>query len=240
MKREWLALGFAMVFPTAIALAYFLFLSSGSGSAAPEGNPAMQAAYSSGKVVQFAFPVLYLTMIGAGVKVRRPHFAGFAWGVGFGLFTAALILGIYYSDLNQFFVTSSTAAMVRQKVAEMLGAVTPFRYLMLATFISVAHSLLEEYYWRWFVFGRLRTLVPVAIAGLLSSLAFMGHHIIVLDVYLPGRFWTATMPLSLGIAGGGAAWCWIYHRSGSIYSPWLSHLIVDSAIMVVGYDLLFG
>jgi uncharacterized protein len=246
VKREWLALIFAMTFPTAVALGYFLLLSTpaaegGSTSAPPpaKGNAAMQAAYTGGKVVQFAFPVAYLMMIGVGVRPRRPNFAGLAWGVGFGLLTAALILGVYFSSVSQLFLTPSTREMVRQKVAEMTGGVTPLRYLALAVFLSVAHSLLEEYYWRWFVFGRLRTLVPVAVATMLSSLAFMGHHVIVLNVYLPGRFWTATLPLSLGIAVGGAAWCWIFHRTGSIYSPWLSHLIVDAAIMTMGYDLLF-
>lgn len=247
MKREWLALIFAMTFPTAVALAYFLVLSTpmaDAGSADPpppsEGNAAMQAAYTGGKVVQFAFPVAYLAVIGVGVRMRRPNFAGLAWGIGFGLLTAGLILGIYFSPVSRLFLTADTRELVRQKVADMTGGVTPLRYLALAAFLSVAHSLLEEYYWRWFVFGRLRELVPAVTAALLSSLAFMGHHVIVLDVYLPGRFWTATMPLSLGIAVGGAAWCWIFHKTGSVYSPWLSHLIVDAAIMVMGYDMLFG
>ena len=39
-------------------------------------------------------------------------------------------------------------------------------YLLLAVFYSAIHSLLEEYYWRWFVFGRLSQLckLPTAIA----------------------------------------------------------------------------
>ena len=225
------------------ALAYFLLLStpiSDAGSAPAEGSAAMRAAYTGGKVLQFVFPVAYLALIGAGVRPRRPNFAGLAWGTGFGLFTAALILGIYFSPISQHLLTPSTKELVRLKVADMTGGVTPLRYFALAAFLSVAHSLLEEYYWRWFVFGRLRALIPVAGAAILSSIAFMAHHVIVLHVFLPGRFWTATVPLSLGIAAGGVAWCWIFHKTGSIYSPWLSHLLVDAAIMLVGYDLLFG
>jgi membrane protease YdiL (CAAX protease family) len=236
VKREWLALTFAMVFPTAIALTYFLAL---TGSASGDGNPAMQAAYGGGKIVQFLFPVVYLAVIGSGLKVRRPHFAGLFWGLAFGLLTAGLILGIYTSELSRLFLTPSTRDLVRQKVTAMAGGATPLRYLALATFLSVAHSLLEEYYWRWFVFGRLRNLMPAFAAAILSSIAFMGHHVVVLDVYLPNRFWTATVPLSLGIAAGGGVWCWLFHKTGSVYSPWLSHMIVDAAIMAVGYELLF-
>ena len=30
----------------------------------------------------------------------------------------------------------------------------------------------------------------------------------------------------------GAAWAWIYHRSGSLLGPWLSHLLIDAGIFV--------
>ena len=60
------------------------------------------------------------------------------------------------------------------------GMGTPARYVALAAFLAVAHSLLEEYYWRWFVYGRLRRYVPMAVAMAVSGLAFMGHHVIVL------------------------------------------------------------
>jgi membrane protease YdiL (CAAX protease family) len=48
------------------------------------------------------------------------------------------------------------------------------------------------------------------------------------------------LPFSLAVGAGGAVWSWLYHRTGSIYSPWISHLIIDAAIMAVGYDLLYG
>jgi uncharacterized protein len=73
----------------------------------------------------------------------------------------------------------------------------------------------------------------------LSSLAFMGHHVVVLYVYLPGKFLTAVLPFSLAIAIGGAVWAFLYERSGSIWSPWLSHLIIDAGIFIIGWDLLW-
>jgi CAAX protease family protein len=98
--------------------------------------------------------------------------------------------------------------------------------------------LLEEYYWRWFVFGRLRRHLAFAPAAALSSLAFMSHHVIVLSVYLPGYFWVAVVPLSLCIAAGGCMWAWLYEQTRSIYAAWLSHLLIDAAIFAIGYDLL--
>ena len=75
----------------------------------------------------------------------------------------------------------------------------------MALFISVFHSLLEEYYWRWFVFGRLERSLPLAAAIGISSLAFMAHHVFVLAYYFPGRFWSAAVPFSLCVAAGGVA-----------------------------------
>ena len=82
-------------------------------------------------------------------------------------------------------------------------------------------------------------LVPVTASVALSSLAFMAHHVVVLWVYLPGGWWTAVVPFSLCVAGGGAVWAWLYDRTGSLYAPWVSHLLVDAAIFLIGYDLCF-
>jgi membrane protease YdiL (CAAX protease family) len=237
VKREWLAQAFAMTFPTFFAWVYFLALSRSDATS----NPAMQAAYSGGKVVQLIFPVVYLFLIGQlPGKLRKPSFEGLRLGLAFGLLVGGGIYALYRSPLADIFLTSDTRDAIQAKVAEMVGAATPVRFLMLAALLCVVHSLLEEYYWRWFVFGRLRALIAVWPAILLSSLAFMAHHVIVLHVFLPGKFWTAVVPLSLSIALGGTMWAWLFHRTGSIYSPWVSHILVDAGIMAVGYSILFG
>jgi membrane protease YdiL (CAAX protease family) len=48
------------------------------------------------------------------------------------------------------------------------------------------------------------------------------------------------VPFALCVAGGGVAWAWLYDRSNSLYAPWLSHLLIDAAVMAIGYDLAFG
>jgi membrane protease YdiL (CAAX protease family) len=42
------------------------------------------------------------------------------------------------------------------------------------------------------------------------------------------------------VAAGGAVWAWVYHRSGSLLGPWLSHMLVDAGIFLVGYQMLSG
>jgi membrane protease YdiL (CAAX protease family) len=111
------------------------------------------------------------------------------------------------------------------------------KYVALAVFYSLAHSLLEEYYWRWFVFGQLRRLLPLWPAIVVSAVGFMAHHVLVLSLYFGWWTWP-TMLLSAAVAAGGGFWAWLYDRSGSLLGPWLSHLLIDAGIFFVGFHLV--
>lgn len=229
------AMLFATLFPTVAAWSYFLALTGSAGQV----NVGQQIAYTSSKIVQFLFPLVFVVVVeGRLPRPSRPRFDGLGLGLGFGILVVALMLGLYFGVLRGSSMLAQTPERVRAKLQE-VNVATPARYVLLAAFVVAAHSLLEEYYWRWFVFGHLRGLMAWSFAVVVSSLAFMAHHVIVLYVYLPGKFWTAALPLSLAIAVGGAVWAWLYERSGSIYPSWLSHLLIDSGIFVIGWDLLW-
>ena len=97
---------------------------------------------------------------------------------------------------------------------------------------------MEEYYWRWFVFKRFLSHRPLVQSVAISSVGFMAHHVIILGMFFGFENWM-TYVFSIGVAFGGAAWAWIYNRSGNLYAAWISHAFVDAAIFWVGYDILF-
>jgi membrane protease YdiL (CAAX protease family) len=238
-------LAFALAFPTVMAYLYFVAAArpapvlAGAPVAEPAVNHAAQALYAVGKVVQFGLPLAYFALVDPRrLKPARPSFAGLRLGLVFGLFTVAAMLGLYFALLHRSDLVATAAVKVRDKVAD-FGIRSPAAFIGLALFVSGLHSFLEEYYWRWFVHDGLRRHLRPGWAVLVSSLGFMGHHVVILDANLPGRFWAATVPLSLAIAIGGAVWAWLFDRTRSIYSPWLSHLLIDAGIMVMGYDLMF-
>ena len=84
-----------------------------------------------------------------------------------------------------------------------------------AIFYSCVHSALDEYCWRWFVFASLRHYLGMPAAVVLASCAFSAHHIVLL-----GRLFGYDSPLTWSlvqaISVGGAWWCWMYARYGSI------------------------
>jgi membrane protease YdiL (CAAX protease family) len=243
VKKDWAALVFAMTFPTVMAWFYFVGVAAGKNTSSAQGpNPALQVSFALGKCVQFAFPLVFLWLFDRkSLKRSAPSWRGLVLGLGFGLLVGAIIFLAYQLGFKEILEKKGVPARVRAKVVE-FGLDTPTGFLLLAGFVSLLHSALEEYYWRWFVFGRLRRLVPVGLAIAISSLAFMGHHLIVLAVYMPGlkAFVTLVLPLSLGIAMGGAVWAWLYQRTGSIIAVWISHVLSDAGIMAVGYVMLLG
>jgi uncharacterized protein len=233
-RRDGLALVFAMVFPSLMSWIEFWVLPGGGQS----HDSALGVVFGLGKVVQFTFPMVYVWLVAPGeLQVARPHTRGMGLAVGFALVVAAGVFALYFPFLKHTYIFADTPGKLDVLLDKFHGN-TPGTFFSMAIFVSVFHSILEEYYWRWFVFGRLQRYLPLGAALLVSSLAFMAHHVFLLAYFFPGRFWVAAVPFSLCVAGGGIAWAWLYHRYQSLYAPWVSHLLADAAIMVVGYDMV--
>ena len=110
-------------------------------------------------------------------------------------------------------------------------------YTFLFFFYSIFHSGLEEYYWRWFAFGRLAKGRSWLRAALITNGCFMLHHIVLLGVYFGyGHF--LTWFCSFGVAVGGFVWQSIYRRSDSVYGGWISHGLIDAGIFALGFYML--
>lgn len=237
MKREGWLLLFAMLLPSALSYVYFVAL----GGAGGRGSSAVQMAYGAAKVIQFTFPLAFLWFVNRGLKseIAPSSKSQACWTWLAILFGLSVALGTFaLASMWKETVLADTPARIQAKVEE-FGIATPARFIALAAFLCLVHSLLEEYYWRWFVFGQLRRHLAFAWAAVISGLAFTGHHLFVLHEYFPGRWWTAAVPFALGIAVGGVFWAWFYEKSGSLWGPWLSHLLVDAGIMAVGYRMVF-
>jgi hypothetical protein len=230
-RADIAALCAAALFPSLATWLYFVVLSQ-------HPSAAVQAAYTAEKVLQFAFPAVWVLAVRRQkLQFTRPGMAGVGEGLSLG---AAVLLGtllLYFLWLKPGVYLAAAGGEITAK-AVALGMGSPAKFIVGGVLLSSIHALLEEYYWRWFLFGGLRRFMPVATAVILSSLAFTAHHVILLAIYFDGLS-LATTVFSLCVAVGGAAWAWIYHRSGSLLGPWLSHLLIDAGIFVVGYDLMW-
>ena len=219
-----------LVLPSVVTLVYFVLLARASAGV-------QQVAYAIGKGLQFGLPVFWVFCIRRSrPQWHLPRKKGMAECLGFGLLIAAAILVLYHAWLGPTGLLDEAA--IDAKV-EGFGMKTPLKYLAMGVFYALGHSLAEEYYWRWFVFGQLRRLVKLGPAIVISSLGFMAHHVIVLATLFPGDPWLVLL-FSAAVAVGGAVWAWLYQRSGSLYGPWFSHALVDAGIFLLGYSMVFG
>lgn len=201
---------------------------------------ATQAIYFVTKVLIFAFPAAWWQLAERRSWRGRPRQQPPKWagpkrrtdltiGLGTGCFIGACIWAGYWLAFRPEIDTQQLVEHSQRFGADR-------HYVALALFLAVINSGLEEYYWRWFVFGRLRAVMNTAAAVALSSLAFASHHFIVLhnllgDAVLAGAF-------TFAVALGGAVWACQYHLTRRLWGAWLSHFLVDSAILSVGHHIL--
>jgi len=226
----WVVLVLLMTVPTVAAVAYFILLEN----AAPF---VQQIAYAVGKVVM-ALPAAWFCLVERGrLRWSLPRPSDIRDGLGFGIIVFLGMLVIYFGLLKPSGILDFAAPAIQQKLIG-FGMVTTVRFVAFAIVISLLHSALEEYYWRWFVFGKLRQKIPATWAAVIASAAFTGHHIVILGRYF-GWLNPTQWLFSVGVFLGGVIWCAMYHRSRSLYGPWISHALIDAGIFVVGYDLAF-
>jgi membrane protease YdiL (CAAX protease family) len=231
-RADGLILALAMVLPSVVTWIYFIGL-------ADHASLWQQRAFTVGKSMQFALPVVWIA-IRQPRRLAWPQFGRLfsretAVGIAFGAAVVAGMVVLYFTVLQPYGWIAGAAPQVLGKVRG-FGVASPLGYLGLAAFYALVHSGLEEYYWRWFVFGQLGRWLPALAAAVLSSIGFMAHHVIVLGYYFGTTPWAYLFSVAVGV--GGFVWAWLYHRAGTIVPSWISHLLVDAGIFLVGYELV--
>ncbi|HBB32462.1 MAG TPA: CPBP family intramembrane metalloprotease [Cyanobacteria bacterium UBA8803] len=154
-------------------------------------------------------------------------------GTILGLLMFGIILGVYWI-VGQHWIDPVD---VRAK-AQQVGIASPAIYLVGAFYFTFINSLVEEYIWRWFVYRKCEILLPGIRAIGLAALCFTLHHIIALAAYTGN--WLVVVLGSLGVFIAGAVWSWCYLTYRSLWSCYISHLLADVAIALIGWHLLFG
>jgi membrane protease YdiL (CAAX protease family) len=214
------------------AVGAFFYFGAGRGA----GTAALL--YAATKLFTVIWPFVAVAFIaGERLDILRPEpgrlLAALPAGLASGLILGGAIVALWLlSPLGD--AAQAAAPQIRRKVAELglLGLYIPF-----SVFLALLHSFIEEIYWRWFVYGWLSRLLPVTSAQVVAGVAFAAHHLVILGAYFP--LWLALLAAG-GIAAGGIFWCRLYQRQGSLAGVWLSHVLVDAAVLAIGYRLIFA
>ncbi len=108
---------------------------------------------------------------------------------------------------------------------------------LVALYISLNNSLLEEFFFRGFAFLILSDHLPQWLAGCFSAGVFALYHV----AMMVGWFsWPVTAAAVAGLFLAG----WMFNlcaaRTGGILAPWLIHMCANFAINTVGLLLFAG
>lgn len=212
----------SLILPSLFAFCYFV--------AFPD-PPVSRIFYGTSRAFFILFPVLWI-VFGDKKKFPLPRFKkdGMRAGVVSGLCIGITILVLYINVFKDLLDVSK----VTEK-ADQLGFGGNM-FIVFAIFLIIANSSLEEYYWRWFGFSKLREVFSLKWAIFLSGFGFMLHHVIVLVIFF-GWLYGIFFGAFVGI--GGCIWVYFYHKYDSIWPCWISHAIIDAALMFIGFDMLF-
>jgi membrane protease YdiL (CAAX protease family) len=196
--------------------------------------PLGKAAFLAAKVWLVLQPVVWRLVVDREPLSASPaRRGGFGVAVASGILIALAIFGAYVATRR---IGILDAGLISERAAK-TGLNKLGFYLGGAIYWITLNSLMEEYVWRWFVFRKCEVLFGGKAGVIVAALGFTAHHVVALAAQFN---WPITIIASLGVFIGGATWNWLYLHYRSIWPGYLSHAIVDVAIFILGYRLIFG
>lgn len=186
------------------------------------------------KIVLFLFlPFLFsrICRVSVARAALRPRKSGLLRAVAVGIGIYVLIVGGYFLLKDVFDFSALTGQ---------LTATTGVRrenFLWVALYISFVNSLLEEFFFRGFLFLTLNRISSRRFAYLFSSGAFSVYHI----AMMIGWFrWPLVLLALAGLFVGGLIFDRCDETDGNIFFSWLIHMFANFATNTIGFLLFAG
>jgi uncharacterized protein len=214
----------ALFFQVIGAFLYFILFKDESFS---------QIIYFATKIMIVGWPLLWFWHVRSkflplfGGNLKKSLVAGVVSGLGI----VAIVAVAYF--LMSGFLSQFAGNFI--SAAEGLDFLE--HYILFSFFLSVIHSFIEEYYWRWFVLNGLLQKFGRATSVIIASLAFASHHLIVVMQFVPLYL---ALIATFFVFVIGMFWSELYLRTKNIAGSWLSHFFADAIIMTIGYFLIFS
>jgi uncharacterized protein len=175
--------------------------------------------------------VWWVGVEGRPIVISPPRRFDWLTGGVIGVLMFGVILGTYGFFLRHWIDVGS----LRQKVWS-IADITPLSFQMGGVYFTLINALIEEYFWRWFIYSRCREIVSDRLAVVLSAGFFTIHHTISLAIFTD---WRTTMVGTLAVFAAGVIWAEYYRRYRSVWSNYLSHAMADLALHIAAWQIFF-
>lgn len=147
-----------------------------------------------------------------------------------GLVSMGIVIGAFF--VLQDFI--NTGAIIDDLQTRM--KVTAEIFVFIAIYITFGNSLLEEFYFRGFIFLNIYKTGNKAVAYLFSSVLFAIYHVAIFATWF--NIWLMLLAL-LGLFIVGLVFNWLNTKSMNFLNSWILHIFADIGVMVLGF-YLFG
>lgn len=191
------------------------------------------AVKSALKIIAFMIVPCYYSYRNKNINLKslfifKPKEMVYAVSMGIGVYVFILLC---YFTIGDFFDFSKVTGALNENVG-----VNKENFVYVAIYISFVNSLLEEFFFRGFVFMNLKKLVGRNPAYLVSSTAFGAYHVAMMTGWFSfGLF----LLLLAALIAAGLLFDWLNEKQGNIYNSWFVHMFANFSINTVGF-ILFG
>jgi membrane protease YdiL (CAAX protease family) len=153
----------------------------------------------------------------------------------FSIMLIGVILASIYVSSFLLFKDRLDLQIIATKLHELVS-LNISNLIFIGLYIVIVNSLLEEYFWRGFVFEKLRKLIKPWMAYIFTGIAFSFHHII---FYYNWFNMTFFLIVTIGLIFYAIIMNFIFQRYKDLLSCWLVHSLVDIAQIFIAFKI-FG
>lgn len=153
------------------------------------------------------------------------------------LISLALGIGVYIIILGAYLILKSFINLdnIQDILLESLN-VDKDNFVFVALYISFFNSLLEEFFFRGFIFLSLLKTSGRLKAYIISAFAFAIYHVAIMADWFNIALFILAMS---GLFIGALIFNYLNEKSNNIYNSWLVHMFANFAINTVGF-IMFG
>lgn len=153
------------------------------------------------------------------------------WAGGLGAFAFLVIVGAYFITRSFVDLSPITGELDTRMDIDRSN------FLAVALYIPIFNSFLEEFFFRGFLFFRIKEQKNGRLAHLLSAMIFTFYHI---PMVLAWFEWWVFLLCMASLMIAGVVFNLLNEKTGSLYPSWLTHGCANFGINAVGMVLIYG
>ena len=192
--------------------------------------------FSSIYKIIFLFPLFFRLFI-EKKTLKHSLFENFSFKIFrkniFSIMLIGFILASIYVSSFLLFKDWLDLEIIVIKLHELIS-INISNLIFIGLYIVIVNSLLEEYFWRGFMFQKLRRLIRPGMAYLFTGIAFSFHHIM---FYYNWFNMTFFLIVTIGLIVYAMIMNFIFERYKDLLSCWLVHSLVDIAQIFTAFKI---